>query len=74
MGARFGRLAVGRLDRAHHAAPSGTTADPQIPDTRCCTSEIVRVVPIADLHVATRRAGPSASVDESKFRRTIEPA
>ena len=33
--------------RAYPTAPSGTTVDTQIPDPRCCTSEIVRAVPEA---------------------------
>jgi hypothetical protein len=32
--------------RAEPRGLTGTTVDPQIPDQPCCTSEIVRVVPI----------------------------
>src|SRR5262245_20257778 len=33
--------------------PHGTTADPQIPDQRCCIAEIVRVVP-PEVHIERR--------------------
>lgn len=39
--------------RAYPTDPSGTTVDTQIPDPRCCTSEIVRVVPFADNQALT---------------------